>query len=130
MKIKGSLIVEASYIFPITILAVFVILLLAYYRHDHIVMKSEMRSFLIRNLSEEGSERFDGDALPLYYMGYDEIQFKQNEGKGELSVKPKFDVFPRFLSYDGGVGEGRMKEVYKAHRPQKVIRRWAGLMSE
>ena len=56
MKLKGSMTVEAAIIFPMIIIAVFSVILFAYYEHDIVVLRSEVRSELIKYVAENVEE--------------------------------------------------------------------------
>ena len=48
MRLKGSMVIEAAIIFPMLIIVMFAIIFFAYYEHDIVVLKSEVRSALIK----------------------------------------------------------------------------------
>lgn len=123
MKLKGSIVLEASFVFPIVLVSVFIILLLAYYKHDGIVLKSGMKRQLIRTLEEEKTYDFNEEAPLLYYMVYEDFKLEQKNGEGRVSARLGFPLFPRFLKSYGSKEEKRSTESYQAYRPQAYVRK-------
>lgn len=122
MKLKGSLILEASYVFPLTIIMIFLMLILAYYKHDKLVLQSGMKRYLIRSLSENKDYDFKEEALPIYYLDYNLLKLEKKKGRGRMEAEVSFELFPEPLMK--GEREGnKMKEEYQAYLPQDKIRK-------
>lgn len=122
MKLKGSMVLEAAYVLPLTLVAIFVILLLAYYQHDGIVLKSYMKRYLIQSLSEEREYDFLEKEPPIFYMNYQKPVMVGKKGQGRITTKIRFDVYPKFLGLESK-REKEIEEAYKSNRPQKYVRK-------
>lgn len=122
MKLKGSIILEAAYTFPIILISIFIIILLAYYRHDNLVLKSGMRRYLMRSLVEEKDYDFDEERISLYYMEYKNQKMEKMNEKGRIKVVKSFDVYPKLLEFNKENKNNEMEEIYRIYRPQKRVR--------
>lgn len=129
IKIKGSLVMEAAIIFPMLLLVIFAVIFFAYYEHDITVLRSEVRSELIRNVSEgikEGiKENFEsGRREVLFYLSYGNMTEDYGKDDGKVSAEVKFKIFPFVSDYlDKDLTDGRFKESYRAHIPQRFARK-------
>lgn len=130
MRLRGSLILEAAYMFPFIILSIFLILLFAYFKHDRIAIKAGMKAHLIRVVSEDVVEDFDESSLNLYYMICSDVQKEEIRGGRALSTTTAFEVLPKLITLKEYPKESVIKEAYKAYRPQKLARRMMGRFLE
>lgn len=128
-KIKGSLVVEAAFIFPLLIIAIFAVILFAYYERDITVLRSEVRCELIKNVSEgitEGiKETFENDRKGhLFYLSYNNMEEIYGKDEGKVSTEVNFKIFPFVSMYlDKDLTDGRFEETYKDHTPQRFARK-------
>lgn len=130
-KWKGSITLEASYIFPMTIIFIIVILLFAYYKHDRILVRTSMRRHLMKNAYEEEKSNFTVEDIGnLHYLSVSEIKENHEKNVEKLSLKVDFDVFPKFLSLEGRQKEGEVTEEYRRYQPQVVARRYQVLFGK
>lgn len=128
---KGSITLEASYIFPMTIIFIMIIMLFAYYKHDRIVARTSLRMHLIRNTYEEEKSDFMDENMPsLQYLSMSEIKEKYEKNMGKISATIKFDIFPKFLLFDERLEEGKILEEYKKYNPEEAARRYHMLLGE
>ena len=88
MKLRGSLVIEAAIIFPTVIIAMFAIIFFAYYEHDIVVLRSEVRSELIRYTAEntEGEWTFSEKGREtLFYLTYEDMKSYKSGRKWQVS---------------------------------------------
>ena len=127
MKLKGSMTVEAAIIFPTLIIAIFAIIFFAYYEQDIVVLRSEVRSRLIKNVAEDIDDESDflkgGDEI-LFYLTYEDINsYKTKAGRG-VSADVNFKILPFVSEYlDKDLTDGGFSEEYKAYIPQQFVRK-------
>ena len=124
MKLRGSLVIEAAIIFPTVIIAMFAIIFFAYYEHDIVVLRSEVRSELIRYTAEntEGEWTFSEKGREtLFYLTYEDM-------KSYADVE--FKILPFVSEYlDRDLTDGSFKEEYKEYVPGEFVRRIGALES-
>lgn len=131
MKLRGSLILEASYIFPMTILFIIVIMIFAYYKHDRIMVRTSMRRHLMRNAYEEERRDFTlKDSEGVHYLTIEKMREEHGKNREKLSVKVNFEVLPKFLSLDSRLRAGEVVEEYKKYRPEVTARRYRMIFGE
>ena len=127
MKLKGSMVIEAAVIFPMVIIAMLAIIFFAYYEHDIVVLRSEVRSELIKyvaenvsgewKFSEEGSEN-------LFYLTYEDMKSYKSGEKWFVGANVKFKIFPFVSEYlDKDLTDGKFEEEYKEYMPAQFVRR-------
>lgn len=133
MKLKGSMTVEAAIIFPMIIIAVFSVIFFAYYEHDIVVLRSEVRSELIKYAAENVEEEF---AFPekgmenLFYLTYEDMKSYKSGEKWIVSAEAKFKIFPFVSEYlDKDLTDGRFEEEYKEYMPAQFVRRMGAMES-
>ena len=115
MRLKGSMVIEAAIIFPMLIIVMFAIIFFAYYEHDIVVLRSEVRSALIKYVAED----IEGD-MNSYKTG----------GKWTASAEAKFKIFPFVSEYlDKDLTDGKFEEEYKEYMPAQFVRRMGALES-
>lgn len=125
-KIKGSIVLEASYIFPFTIISIFAVMFFAYYKHDGLVLRSGLKRNLIRAVSEDREENSEAYTLErLYYMRCRDLVFQKNGKVGRMKAEVSF---PRFMNFDFGMHYGEVVEEYRYHKPQNDVRKLALLL--
>lgn len=133
MKLKGSMVIEAAIIFPMLIVAMFAIIFFAYYEHDIVVLRSEVRSSLIKYVAEdmEGEWEFPkGGKENLFYLTYEDMNSYKIGGKWAASTEVKFKIFPFVSEYlDKDLTDGSFKEEYKEYVPGEFVRRIGALES-
>ena len=133
MKLKGSMTVEAAIIFPMIIIAVFSVIFFAYYEHDIVVLRSEVRSELIKYAAENVEEEF---AFPekgmenLFYLTYEDMKSYKSGEKWFVSAEAKFKIFPFVSEYlDKDLTDGSFEEEYKEYMPAQFVRRMGAMES-
>lgn len=133
MKLKGSLVIEAAIIFPMLIIAIFAIMFFAYYEHDIVVLRSEVKAELIKYVAEniEGEWNFpEGGKETLFYLTYEDMNSYKTGGKWFAAAKVKFKIFPFVSEYlDKDLTDGRFEEEYKEYIPQQFVRRIGAMES-
>lgn len=131
MKLKGSMVIEAAIIFPMLIVAMFAIIFFAYYEHDIVVLRSEVRSSLIKYVAEdmEGEWEFPkGGKENLFYLTYEDMNSYKTEGKWAVSAEVKFKIFPFVSEYlDKDLTDGKFEEDYKEYIPGQFVRRMGAI---
>jgi len=131
MKLKGSMVIEAAIIFPMLIVAMFAIIFFAYYEHDIVVLRSEVRSSLIKYVAEdmEGEWEFPkGDKENLFYLTYEDMNSYKTGGKWAASAEVKFKIFPFVSEYlDKDLTDGKFEEDYKEYIPGQFVRRMGAI---
>lgn len=45
--------------------------------------------------------------------------------KGKMMAEVNFDIYPRFLSFDGSLREKKAEVFFEVHRPQDVVRKFS-----
>jgi len=136
MKFKGSMTLEAAYIFPITIVIVFALIFFAYYEHDITVIKSEVRTLLIKTV-EEGKksgikEEFENrKKATLFYLLYSVLSEENSGKRAKLSVGVNFKILPFVSEYlDSSLTDGSFEEIKEGYTPQTAVRRAVGILGE
>ncbi len=136
MKFKGSMTLEAAYIFPITIVIVFALIFFAYYEHDITVIKSEVRTLLIKTV-EEGKksgikEEFENrKKAALFYLLYSVLSEENSGKRAKLSVGVNFKILPFVSEYlDSSLTDGSFEEIKEGYTPQTAVRRAVGILGE
>ena len=136
MKFKGSITLEAAYIFPITIVIVFALIFFAYYEHDITVIKSEVRTLLIKTV-EEGKksgikEEFENrKKAALFYLLYSVLSEENSGKRAKLSVGVNFKILPFVSEYlDSSLTDGSFEEIKGGYTPQTAVRRAVGILGE
>ena len=131
MKLKGSMVIEAAIIFPMLIIAMFAIIFFAYYEHDIVVLRSEVRSSLIKYVAEdmEGEWEFPkGGKENLFYLTYEDMNSYKTGGKWTASAEAKFKIFPFVSEYlDKDLTDGKFEEDYKEYIPGQFVRRMGAI---
>lgn len=131
MKLKGSMVIEAAIIFPMLIVAMFAIIFFAYYEHDIVVLRSEVRSSLIKYVAEdmEGEWEFPkGGKENLFYLTYEDMNSYKIGGKWAASTEVKFKIFPFVSEYlDKDLTDGKFEEDYKEYIPGQFVRRMGAI---
>lgn len=131
MKLKGSMVIEAAIIFPMLIIAMFAIIFFAYYEHDIVVLRSEVRSSLIKYVAEdmEGEWEFPkGGKENLFYLTYEGMNSYKTGGKWAASTEVKFKIFPFVSEYlDKDLTDGKFEEDYKEYIPGQFVRRMGAI---
>lgn len=131
MKLKGSMVIEAAIIFPMLIVAMFAIIFFAYYEHDIVVLRSEVRSSLIKYVAEdmEGEWEFPKrDKENLFYLTYEDMNSYKTGGKWAASAEVKFKIFPFVSEYlDKDLTDGKFEEDYKEYIPGQFVRRMGAI---
>lgn len=131
MKLKGSIVIEAAIIFPMLIVAMFAIIFFAYYEHDIVVLRSEVRSSLIKYVAEdmEGEWEFPkGGKENLFYLTYEDMNSYKTGGKWAVSAEVKFKIFPLVSEYlDKDLTDGKFEEDYKEYIPGQFVRRMGAI---
>ena len=113
MKLRGSLVIEAAIIFPTVIIAMFAIIFFAYYEHDIVVLRSEVRSELIRYTAENK-----------------DMKSHKSGGKWQVNADVEFKILPFVSEYlDRDLTDGSFKEEYKEYVPGEFVRRIGALES-
>ena len=127
MKLKGSLVIEAAIIFPMIISIMFALIFLAYYEHDIVVLRSEIRTELICFVAENFDKEWEfpiENNENLFYLSYDEMKSRKSEEKCFVSANAKFPIFPFVSEYlDKDLTDGSFEEVYKEYMPWKFVRK-------
>ena len=127
MKLKGSMVIEAAVIFPMLIVAMFAIIFFAYYEHDIVVLRSEVRSALIKYVAEdtEGEWEFPEEGKEnVFYLAYKDMKSYKSREKWMVSAKVKFKIFPFVSEYlDKNLTDSKFEEKYKEHIPGQFVRR-------
>ena len=136
MKFKGSMTLEAAYIFPITIVIVFALIFFAYYEHDITVIKSEIRTLLIKTV-EEGKksgikEEFENrKKAALFYLLYSVLSEENSGKRAKLSVGVNFKILPFVSEYlDSSLTDGSFEEIKEGYTPQTAVRRAVGILGD
>lgn len=133
MKLRGSLVIEAAIIFPTVIIAMFAIIFFAYYEHDIVVLRSEVRSELIRYTAEntEGEWTFSEKGREtLFYLTYEDLKSYKSAGKWQVNADVEFKILPFVSEYlDRDLTDGSFKEEYKEYVPGEFVRRIGALES-
>lgn len=136
MKFKGSMTLEAAYIFPITIVIVFALIFFAYYEHDITVIKSEVRTLLIKTV-EEGKksgikEEFENrKKAALFYLLYSVLSEENSGKRAKLSVGVNFKILPFVSEYlDSSLTDGSFEEIKEGYTPQTAVRRAVGILGD
>ena len=136
MKFKGSMTLEAAYIFPITIVIVFALIFFAYYEHDITIIKSEVRTLLIKTV-EEGKksgikEEFENrKKAALFYLLYSVLSEENSGKRAKLSVGVNFKILPFVSEYlDSSLTDGSFEEIKEGYTPQTAVRRAVGILGE
>lgn len=133
MKLKGSLVIEAAVIFPTVIIAMFAIIFFAYYEHDIVVLRSEVRAELIRYTAEntEGEWNFPKKGSEtLFYLTYEDMKSYKSGGKWSINANVEFKILPFVSEYlDKDLTDGSFKEEYKEYVPGEFVRRIGALES-
>ena len=131
MKLKGSMVIEAAIIFPMLIVAMFAIIFFAYYEHDIVVLRSEVRSSLIKYVAEdmEGEWEFPkGGKENLFYLTYEDMNSYKIGGKWAASTEVKFKIFQFVSEYlDKDLTDGKFEEDYKEYIPGQFVRRMGAI---
>ena len=131
MKLKGSMVIEAAIIFPMLIIAMFAIIFFAYYERDIVVLRSEVRSALIKYVAEdiEGEWEFpEGGKENLFYLTYEDMNSYKTGGKWAASAEVKFKIFPFVSEYlDKDLTDGKFEEDYKEYIPGQFVRRMGAI---
>ena len=131
MKLKGSMVIEAAIIFPMLIVAMFAIIFFAYYEHDIVVLRSEVRASLIKYVAEdiEGEWEFpEGGKENLFYLTYEDMNSYKTGGKWAASAEVKFKIFPFVSEYlDKDLTDGKFEEDYKEYIPGQFVRRMGAI---
>ena len=131
MRLKGSMVIEAAIIFPMLIVAMFAIIFFAYYEHDIVVLRSEVRSSLIKYVAEdmEGEWEFPkGGKENLFYLTYEDMNSYKTGGKWVVSAEVKFKIFPFVSEYlDKDLTDGKFEEDYKEYIPGQFVRRMGAI---
>ena len=131
MKLKGSMVIEAAIIFPMLIVAMFAIIFFAYYEHDIVVLRSEVKSALIKYVAEdmEGEWEFPkGGKENLFYLTYEDMNSYKTGGKWTASAEVKFKIFPFVSEYlDKDLTDGKFEEDYKKYIPGQFVRRMGAI---
>ena len=131
MRLKGSMVIEAAIIFPMLIVAMFAIIFFAYYEHDIVVLRSEVRSSLIKYVAEdmEGEWEFPkGGKENLFYLTYEDMNSYKIGGKWAASTEVKFKIFPFVSEYlDKDLTDGKFEEDYKEYIPGQFVRRMGAI---
>ena len=131
MKLKGSMVIEAAIIFPMLIVPMFAIIFFAYYEHDIVVLRSEVRSSLIKYVAEdmEGEWEFPkGGKENLFYLTYEDMNSYKTGGKWAASTEVKFKIFPFVSEYlDKDLTDGKFEEDYKEYIPGQFVRRMGAI---
>ena len=133
MRLKGSMVIEAAIIFPMLIIAMFAIIFFAYYERDIVVLRSEVRSALIKYVAEdiEGEWEFpEGGKENLFYLTYEDMNSYKTGGQWTASAEAKFKIFPFVSEYlDKDLTDGKFEEEYKEYMPAQFVRRMGALES-
>ena len=133
MKLKGSLVIEAAIIFPTVIIAMFAIIFFAYYEHDIVVLRSEVRAELIRYAAEniEGEWTFPKKGSEtLFYLTYEDMKSYKSGGKWSVNADVEVKILPFVSEYlDKDLTDGSFKEEYKEYVPGEFVRRIGALES-
>ena len=131
MRLKGSMVIEAAIIFPMLIIVMFAIIFFAYYEHDIVVLRSEVRSALIKYVAEdiEGEWEFpEGGKENLFYLTYEDMNSYKTGGKWAVSAEVKFKIFPFVSEYlDKDLTDGKFEEDYKEYIPGQFVRRMGAI---
>ena len=133
MKLKGSMVIEAAIIFPMIIIILSALIFFAYYEHDIVVLRSEVRSSLIKYVAEdmEGEWEFPkGGKENLFYLTYEDMKSNKSGGKWTVSADVKFKIFPFVSEYlDKDLTDGKFEEEYKEYLPAQFVRRMGAMES-
>lgn len=131
MKLKGSMVIEAAIIFPMIIIVIFALIFLAYYEHDIVVLRSDIRTELIKNVAEniDTEWKFPKENNEnLFYLSYDEMKSYKSGGKYFVSANARFTIFPFVSEYlDKDLTDGSFEEEYKEYRPWQFVRRMGAI---
>ena len=127
MRLKGSMVVEAAIIFPMIIIAIFAIIFFAYYEHDIVVLRSEVKSELIKYAAENVSGEWifpEGGSENLFYLTYEDMKSYKSGEKWSAGANVKFKIFPFVSEYlDKDLTDGKFEEEYKEYMPAQFVRR-------
>ena len=133
MRLKGSMVIEAAIIFPMLIIVMFAIIFFAYYEHDIVVLRSEVKSALIKYVAEdiEGEWEFpEGGKENLFYLTYEDMKSYKSGGKWQVNADVEFKILPFVSEYlDRDLTDGSFKEEYKEYVPGEFVRRIGALES-
>ena len=127
MKLKGSLAVEAAVIFPMIIIMMFAIIFFAYYEHDITVLRSEVKTELIKYVAEniDGEWKFqEKEGENLFYLIYEDMKSYKTGEKWFAGASVKFKIFSFVSEYiDKDLTDGRFEEEYREYIPQQFVRK-------
>lgn len=127
MRLKGSMAVEAAIVFPMVIIAMFAIICFAYYEHDIVVLRSEVKSELIKYVAENvpGEWKFPEEGSEnLFYLTYEDMKSYKSGEKWYAGASAKFKIFPFVSEYlDKDLTDGKFEEEYKEYMPAQFVRR-------
>ena len=125
------MVIEAAIIFPMLIIVMFAIIFFAYYEHDIVVLRSEVRSSLIKYVAEdmEGEWEFPkGGKENLFYLTYEDMNSYKTGGQWTASAEAKFKIFPFVSEYlDKDLTDGKFEEDYKEYIPGQFVRRMGAI---
>lgn len=131
MKLKGSMTVEAAIVFPMIIIAMFSIIIFAYYEHDIVVLRSEVRRELIKYIAENISGEWifsEEGRESLFYLTYEDMKSYKSGEKWFVSASAKFKIFPFVSEYiDKDLTDGSFEEEYREYMPAQFVRRMGAL---
>lgn len=130
MRLRGSMVLEAAIIFPMIVIIIFAIVFFAYYKHDMVVLKSGMRTDLMRTVAENDAAylKRDKNDFGLFYLGIDNVSANYDGKEGKISVRADIERFPFISGHidENAVNEG-LKESRKVYMPQETLRRLKAL---
>ena len=119
MRLKGSLVIEAAIIFPTIIMAMFALIFFAYYEHDIIVLRSEVKTGLITFVAEKAEDEWkflEGGKEALFYLTYEDMKSYKSKGSLKAGAKVNFPIFPFVTEYmDKDLTDGSFVEEYKEY---------------
>ncbi len=127
MRLKGSMAIESAFIFPMIIIMMFAIIFFAYYEHDIVVLKSEVRTELMKYVAENIDEEWEfsnENNENLFYLTYEDMKSYKSNGRWFVSANAKFKILPFVSEYlDKDLTDGSFEEKYEEYSPQQFVRR-------
>lgn len=129
-RCKGSIVMEASLLFPFLILMIAAMILFGFYRHESIVLKSTARRALIMRMQEKEKANGEKIEVPIRYLSISEPEETISKREGKITGRVHFPIMPQAVSYDKSLKDGRFEVRYKVFHTADYARKMRAFLGD